>query len=104
MDQRERVLDLLFELRDALQRSEQIEPELAALLRQRGDRQVFAHGQAGEQLVDLITLGEPELADVGDGHAGDVAAFEEDLARGGRYLARQHLEEGGLARTVRAND
>src|SRR5262249_61418211 len=30
MDQRERVLDLLVEVRDTLQRREQIEPELAA--------------------------------------------------------------------------
>ena len=61
--------------------AEQVELELAAQLRQRRDGQVLADGQTVEQLVDLVALGQAELADVGDGHAGDVAALEQDLAR-----------------------
>ena len=57
----------------------------------------------GEQLVDLIALGQAELADIGDVHAGDVAALEHDLARGRRHLAGQHLEEGGFAGAVRTD-
>ena len=64
---------------------EQVEAELAAQLGQRGDREVLAHGQAREQLVDLVALGQAELADVGDAHAGDVAALEHD--RAGRSAA-----------------
>src|SRR5262249_29948165 len=104
VDQLERVFDLLIEAADAVERFEQIEPELAAPLRQRRDGQVLAHGQAVEQLVDLVALGEAELADIGHRHAGDVAALEQDPARGGRHLAGQHLEEGGFAGTVRADD
>ena len=67
---------------------EQVEAELAAQLGQRGDGQVLAHGQPGEELVDLIALGQAELADVGDVEAGDVAALEDDLA-GGRAALRR---------------
>jgi hypothetical protein len=103
IDQRQRVLDLRVEAGNALQRLEQIEPELAAQLRQRRDGQVLAHGQAVEQLVDLVALGQPELADVGHGLAGDVLPSNRS-ARGRRHLAGQHLEEGGLAGAVRADD
>ena len=37
-------------------------------------------------------------------HAGDVVAFEHDLARGRRHLACQHLEEGRLACAIRPDD
>ena len=74
----ERVLDLLVEAGDAASSDvEQIEPELAAQLRQRRDGHVLAHRQAVEQLVDLIALGQAELADLGDVDAGDVAALEQ---------------------------
>ena len=52
--------------------AQQIEAELAAPFGERGDGQVLAHRQPGEQLVDLIALGQAELAHVGDVHAGDV--------------------------------
>ena len=84
--------------------AEQIEPELAAQLGEHGDGEVLAHGQPGEQLVDLIALGQAELADLGDADAGDVLALEHDRAGGRRHLAGQHLEEGGLAGAVRADD
>ena len=104
VDQFERVLDLLGQARDAVEAAEQVEPELAAQFGERGDDEVLAHGQAAEQLVDLVALGQAELADVGDVHAGDVAALEDDLAGGRRDLAGQHLEEGGLAGAVGADD
>ena len=84
--------------------AEQVEPELAAQLGERGDGEVLAHRQPVEQLVDLIALGQAELAHVGDAHAGDVAALEHDRAGRRRHLAGQHLEEGALARAVRADD
>ena len=98
VDQRQRVLDLLVEARNAVEAAQQVEPELAAQLGQRGDRQVLAHRQASEELVDLVALGQAELADVGDVHAGDVAALEHDRAGGRRHLAGQHLEEGASCR------
>lgn len=84
--------------------AEQIEPELPAQFGQRGDRQVLANGEASEELVDLIALGEPELANLGDLQSRDVAALEHDLARCRRDLAGQHLEEGRLAGAVGADD
>src|SRR5262249_21769755 len=60
VDQLERVFDLLIEAADAVERFEQIEPELAAQLRQRRDGQVLAYGQAIEKLVDLVAVGEAE--------------------------------------------
>ena len=62
-------------------------------------------GQAGEELVDLVALGQAELADVGDAHAGDVAAVEDDAGPAvGAHLAGQHLEEGAFAGAVGADD
>ena len=104
IDQLERVLDLLGQARNAREPPEHVEPELAAQRGERRDGQVLAHREAGEQLVDLVALGEPELADVGHVHAGDVAALEHDRAGGRRHLAGQHLEEGRLAGAVRADD
>ena len=37
------------------------------------------HRQTSEQLIDLIALGQPELAHIGDAHAGDIVAVEQDL-------------------------
>ena len=51
---------------DVVRQAEQVEAEFAAQLGERRDRQVLAHGQPGEQLVDLIALGQAELAHVGD--------------------------------------
>ena len=104
IDQFERVLDLLVRPGMLDELAEQVEPEFAAQFGQRGDRQVLAHRQPGEQLVDLIALGQAELADVGDVHAGDVAALEHDLAGGRRDLAGQHLEEGRFAGAVGTDD
>ena len=44
--------------------AQQIEAELAAQLGQRGDGDVLAHRQPREQLVDLVALGQAELADL----------------------------------------
>ena len=77
---------------------------MSAQLRQRGDDDVLAHGEPAEQLVDLVALGQAELAHVGDVHAGDVAPLEHDAAGGRRDLAGQHLEEGRLAGAVGPDD
>jgi hypothetical protein len=104
VDQLQRVLDVLVQSGNALNRFEQVEPELAAQLCERRNYEVFAHSQTIEQLIDLITLGQAELADIGHRHAGNVAALEQDLACGGRHLTGQHLEERALAGAVRADD
>src|SRR5262249_41052406 len=67
-------------------------------------RQVLTDSQAIEQLVDLIALGQPELARIRHSLASDVLALEKDLARCRLYLACEHLEEGGLASPVRADN
>ena len=66
--------------------------------------QVLTDRKAIEELIDLIALGEPKLADIGDAHPRDVSAFEDDPARRRRNLAGQHLEECGLACAVRPDD
>ena len=100
----ERVLDALRQPVDAADAAQQVEPERPALLGERGDGDVLAHGQPREQLVDLVALGQAELAHFGDAEAGDVAALEHDAPFGRMHLAGQHLEEGGLAGAVRADD
>src|SRR6185369_12769419 len=104
IDQFERVLNLFVEAGNALDRFEQVEPKLSAQFRQCRNRQVLAHRQSIEELVDLVALGQPELAGVGYGLSGDVLAFKHNLARRRKYLACQHLEESGLARTVWTDD
>src|SRR5690606_1805173 len=54
--------------------------------------------------VDLVALGQPALAGVGNIHAGDVLALEHDPARSRRHLASEHLEERALARSIGADD
>ena len=104
IDQSERVLHLLGQALDAGKRTKQVEPEFSAQLGESRDRQVLPHRQASEELVDLIALGEAELADFRDLQARDVAPLEHDLARGRRNLAGQHLEEGRFAGAVGADD
>ena len=87
-----------------MQTPQQVEFELAADLAERRDPQVLPDRQAIEELIDLIALGEPELADVGDAHPGDIAPFEHDPARSRGNLAGQHLEESALACPVRPDD
>src|SRR6185436_14019544 len=103
-DQSERMVDLFAKTWHPFQQLEQIEPERAAQFRERRDGQVLAHSQAVEQLIDLVALGETELADIGHRHAGNIATLEQDLARGGRHFAGQHLEEGAFAGTIRPDD
>ena len=104
VDEFERVLDLLAQarnLRHARSMSSRNLPRnsaSAAIVR--FSRTV----RRREELVDLVALGQAELAHVGDGHAGDVAALEHDFAGGGRHLAGQHLEEGRFAGAVRADN
>src|SRR6185312_15655940 len=104
MHEAKRLVDLFGQPLDLPNAAEQIKPERAALLRQRRDRDVLADGEPREKLVDLIALREAELADVGHVIAGDVAAFEQDAARGRMHLAGQHLEERALTRAVRTDD
>ena len=68
------------------------------------DPDVLPHRQPIEKLVDLVTLGQAELANLGDVHPGDVAARKNDPARGGVHFASEHPEQGGLARTVGTDD
>ena len=98
-DQLQRLLDLLARgpgslprLRNRSSRNLPRSSASAAIVR------FSPHRQLREQLVDLIALGQAELADVGDALAGDVAALEHDRARGRRDLAGQHLEEGRSCR------
>ncbi len=100
----QRGLDLLVEPAHRAQAAQQVEAEFAAQCGERGDGHVLAHRQAVEQLVDLVALGEAELAHVGHALAGDVLAAKADAPGAGRHFAGEHLEERGLARAVRADD
>jgi hypothetical protein len=84
--------------------AKQVETELAAQKRQRGNDEILAHSQSGEQLVDLVALGQAKLAYVGAIHPGNVAAIENDRPRSGSDFAGEHLEEPRLAGTVGADD
>jgi hypothetical protein len=101
--QLQRMFDLLGQPRDRGYIAEQIEFELAAQIGQHRNRQVLAHRQMGEKLIDLIALGQAQLTDIGHALAGDVVALEQDRARGRRHFAGQHLEEGGFAGAVGAD-
>ena len=98
------MLDLFMQSRNLRKAPQHIEPELAAQFRQRGDCQVLADRQTRKELVDLVTFGQAQLANVGDVHASNVTAFEHDRTRRRWHLAGQHFEEGGLARAVRPDD
>src|SRR4029078_10161953 len=78
----ERVVYLIEKARDLSRILEQIELELAAQLSECRDCQVFAHSQAIEQLVDLVTLGQAQLADIGYCLTRDVLLLEHNLPGG----------------------
>src|SRR5262249_3547882 len=82
----------------------EIERKGAAPFGQRGDDDVFAQGQPIEELVDLVGLGQAELADRGDVPAGDIAPVEKNATGGGAHFTRQHLEEGALAGAIGTDD
>ena len=77
-DHCQRGVDLSFQPRHPIKAPQKVERESAPPFGQRGDDDVVAQRQPGEELVHLIALGQPELTHAGDLHAGDVAAMEED--------------------------
>ena len=81
-DQRKRLLDPLREPGDAVRlRAAGRDGTVPRRSASAAIVDVLAHRQASEQLVDLVALGQPELAHFGDVDAGDVAALEDDAAR-----------------------
>ena len=67
-------------------------------------KQVVAHGHAAEELDALERPSEAEPGSPVDRGAGDVAAVEHDGPAVGPEHAEQAVEEGGLARAVRADE
>src|SRR5208283_1838398 len=65
---------------------------------------VFADGNLGEDFGDLEGARHAASDAVGDGKLRDGLAGEHDLTRRRREEAADHVEEGGLAGAVRAND
>ena len=90
--------------RDIVQAPEQIELEFAPQFGKRRNDNIFTDRQTGEQLIDLVALGQAELTNVDNAHAGDIAPVEHDLAGARRDFAGQHLEERRLAGAVGADD
>src|SRR6185312_6028302 len=104
MDQSRRAFHPRIQTGNLRKAPEHVEPELAPDLAECSNRQVLPDGEALEKLVDLVTLGEPDLTGIGDVQVRDVAAIEHDFSGSRNDLAGQHLEEGGLAGAVRSDD
>src|SRR6202167_398415 len=64
---------------------------------------VLQHGELGEDAGDLKGPADPVLEDLVRLGVGDVLAPQADLARVGGLVARDHVEQRGLARAVRAD-
>src|SRR5882724_3562040 len=72
--------------------------------REGSDHHVVLDGEIAEGLDDLERAAQAQCADLVRGHPRDVAAVEEDAALVRGVEARDDIEEGGLARAVRADD
>ena len=79
-------------------------PELGGGMAVPADQQVGQHGRILEQLDVLEGAGDAELGDLVRRHLGDVAALEEQLARGRVVEPRDQVEDRGLAGAVGADD
>ncbi len=81
-------------------------PHAAGDLAAFGDaqRHVVEHRKLAEEGVDLERAAEAPLDARGLRDPGDILAAEDDPAGGGRERSRQHVDEGGLARAVRADE
>src|SRR5262249_11297630 len=77
---------------------------IAVMLGLRGDPHVLEHAQATEHVRDLKRAADADVGEPISRRAGDVLAAIEDPAAGRLDLAREHVEQRGLARAVRADD
>ncbi len=69
-----------------------------------GGEDVVAHGERAEQLQALEGAGHPEAGPLVGGHAGDVVTRQQHPTGGGRLQPGEHVEDGGLAGTVGADE
>src|SRR5262249_30684585 len=67
------------------------------------DPDVFENGKLRKDFGDLKGGGHAEGHAFRGGHAGDVAAVEDDVSGSGGEKSANRVEKGGLARSVRAN-
>src|SRR5262249_40088432 len=65
---------------------------------------VVEHGHLAKQRVDLEGAPQAALDAGGLGQARDVLAAQEDLTGRGREAASEHVDEGGLAPSVGADE
>ncbi len=68
------------------------------------DLHVLEHRHGSERAHDLVGARHPALHQSGGVQAGDIAAAQMDLARGGPHGAGDHAEQRGLACAIRANE
>src|SRR5258708_5275090 len=69
-----------------------------------GSTNVVEHGRGGKALRHLERARDAEPGDLARRRAGDVAIFELDGSFGRPQVAGDHVDEGGLAGAVRADD
>src|SRR5262249_41373356 len=69
-----------------------------------GDAHVLQRGGIGQDVGDLVGAGDALLRDAIGGKPGDVLAVEQHAAGCGANDPGQTIEEGALARPVRADD
>src|SRR5215468_1397916 len=77
-----------------------LRPALAVETRQ---HHVLDQGEPLERARDLEGAADAAVDDAVRGETGDLAAFEYNRSRRGRKGARQHVEDGALARAVGAD-
>src|SRR5438552_7642796 len=70
----------------------------------RGHRHVLEYGELSERPRNLELARDPEVADPVGREAGELLRAEADRAGARRERARHAVEEGGLARAVRADE
>src|SRR5207245_4711901 len=70
----------------------------------RGHRHVLEDGELPERPRNLERTRDPEVADLVGREAGELLRAEAHRAGGRRERARHAVEEGGLARAVRADE
>src|SRR6266536_139642 len=68
------------------------------------EHEIVLHGHLREEPSRLGQVADPEAHDLVGPAPRDVAAVEDDAARGGREIAERGLEQGGLARAVGPDD